>query len=45
MAEKSRKKIEYLQKEKSFSGEIRNIFHHFKGIQLAKTALDLRVRL
>ena len=25
--EKSRKKFKYLEKEKSFSGEIKNIFH------------------
>ena len=39
MTKKSRQKHKYLENERSFQGEIKNIFHHFKGIPVAKTCL------
>ena len=32
MTKKSRQKFEYLENEKSFSGEIKSIFHQFKRL-------------
>ena len=41
MTKKSRQKLKYLDKEKSFLGEIKSIFHHFsiKGLSVAKNCL------
>ena len=41
MMRKSRQKFKYLEKEKSFSDEIKNIFHHFERafIETNKTNL------
>ena len=36
MTKKSRQKLKYLENEKSFWGEIKSIFHHFKGLSIAK---------
>ena len=36
---KSRQKLKYLENEKSFWGEIKSIFHHFKGLSAAKNCL------
>ena len=33
---KSKQKFKYLKNEKSFQGEIKSIFHHFKGLSTAK---------
>ena len=38
MAKESRQKLKYLENEKSFWGEI-SIYHHFKGLSLAKNRL------
>ena len=32
-------KLKYLENEKSFWGEIKSIFHHFKGLSIAKNCL------
>ena len=34
-----RQKIKYLENEKSFYGEMNSIFHHFKGLSVAKNRL------
>ena len=34
MTKKSRQKFKYLENEKSFYDEIKNIFHHFEGLLL-----------
>ena len=39
MTGKTRQKFEYLEKEKSFNGEVKNIFHHFKGFSVANYCL------
>ena len=39
MTKKSRQKLKYLQNKKSFSGKIKSIFHHFKGLSVAKNCL------
>ena len=39
MAKKSRQKSKYLENEKSFRLEIKSIFHHFKGLSVAKHCL------
>ena len=44
MTRKSKQKLKYLENEKSFWREIKNIFYHF-DFQLQKIVSDLRVRL
>ena len=39
MIKKSRQKSKYLKNKKSFSGKLKSIFHHFKGLSLAKNCL------
>ena len=39
MTKKSRQKLNYLESEKSFWGEIKSIFHHFKGFSVAKNCI------
>ena len=39
MTKKSRQKFKYLEKENGFQGEIKSIFHHFKGDSVAKSCL------
>ena len=39
MTKKSRQKLKYLESEKSFQCEIKNIFHHFKELSVAKNCL------
>ena len=39
MTKKSRQKLKYLENEKSFLGEIKSIFHHFKAHSVAKNYL------
>ena len=39
MTKKSRQKLKYLENEKSFRGEIKSIFHHFKSVSVAKNCL------
>ena len=39
MTKKSRQKFKYLENEKSFYGEIKSIFHYFKGLSVAKNCL------
>ena len=39
MTKKSKQKFEYLKNEKSFYGEKKNTFHHFKGLSVAKNRL------
>ena len=41
--QKSRQKIDYLENKMVFYGEIKSIFHHFKGLLVAE--IYLRVRL
>ena len=41
ITKKSRRKFENLQKEMSFKGKIKSIFHHFKGFSFAKKCLRL----
>ena len=36
---KSRQKLQYLENKKSFLGELKSIFHHFKGLPVAKICL------
>ena len=44
MTKKSRKNVEHLQNEKSFSGEIKSIFHHFlQSFQLLEIVSDLKL--
>ena len=37
--QKSRQKLKYLENGKSVWGEIKSIFHHFKGLSVAKKCL------
>ena len=39
MTKKSREKLKYPENEKSFLGEIKSIFHNFKGLSIAKNCL------
>ena len=39
MTKKSKQKFKYLENEKSFWGEIKNIFFVFKGISVVKNCL------
>ena len=39
MIKKSRRKSKYLENQKNFSGELRSIFHHFKGLSVARNCL------
>ena len=39
MTKKSRQKLQYLENEKSFWGEIKRIFYNFKGLSVAKSCL------
>ena len=39
MTKKSRQKFKHPKNEKSFNGEIKSIFHHFKGLSVAKNCL------
>ena len=39
MIKKSRQKLKYLENEKSFRGETKSIFHHFKELSVAKHRL------
>ena len=39
MTKKSRQKLKYLENERSFWGEIKIIFHHFKGLTVVKNCL------
>ena len=39
MTKKSRQKHIYFENEKGFLGEIKSLFHHFKGFSIAKNCL------
>ena len=39
MTSKLRQKFKYLENDKSFQNEIKNIFHHFKGLSVATKSL------
>ena len=39
MAKNSRQKFKYVENKKSFKGEIKGIFHHFKGLSVGKIFL------
>ena len=39
MTKKSRQRLKYLVDEKSFWDEIKNIFHNFRGLSVAKKSL------
>ena len=39
MTEKSGQKFKYLENEKSFWGEIKGIYHHFKGLSFGEDGL------
>ena len=39
MTKKSRQKFKYLKNKKSFYGEIKSIFHNFKGLSVAKNCI------
>ena len=39
MTKKSRQKRKYLPNKKSFCGEIKSIFHHFKELSVVKNCL------
>ena len=39
MSEKPRQKLKYFENKRSFSDEIKSIFHHFKGASVAKNCL------
>ena len=39
MAKKSRQNFKYLKNKKSFQGDVKSIFHHFKRLLVAKNCL------
>ena len=39
MTKMSRQKLKYLENEKNFWSEIKSIFHHFKGLSVAKNLI------
>ena len=45
MIQKSKKKLKYLENEKSFWAEIEDIFHFLEGFQLSKIVSESRVHL
>ena len=45
MTKETRQKLKYLESKKSFWGEIKGIFHHFKGFLVAQIFSDLSVPL
>ena len=43
MTKNSGQKLKYLENEKSFQREIKSIFHHFKGLSVARNCLRPKI--